>query len=545
MSRAEAEVRRFGTALFDAVFRNGVRVALSASIVAAENAGRGLRLRLRLADCPELADLPWEYLFDPASQAFLALSEWTPVVRYLDVAAPVTSLPVAPPLSILVQVASPADAPRLDAEAELDRLHRALRPIERSGLIRITRVPGGSLAALQDALRHGVYHVFHFIGHGAFSQLHADGFLLFEGGRGAARLASGPELATLLAGHHTLRLAVLNACEGARSTRTDPFSGVAQSLVRGRIPAVVAMQFEITDEAAAVFARELYEAVADDYPLEAAVAEARKALRHEVDAVEWGTPVLHLRAPTGDIFTVKNSAVQAPSKPPDGGRPATGPPDGGSRPAARPPDGGQSPAKASVPAQPPPPSTRWSPPRLLRPAAPLLLAAALAGLVILAISVAGGGSGGGGGGDRRPFVVTRLRVDGIDVSNNHAAVRDFAVSHEISWLPQGTPGDDAVIMAIRLRPRPGAVFHTYAQSPPEPDAENPGRWRAKIEIPEVVRDRVDQVDQVDVLLALADPATAAEVGQRLHELEGTRELPPELAGRLTRRLLATVAVKAG
>ena len=55
-----------------------------------------------------------------------------------------------------------------------------------------------------------------------------------------------------------LRLVVLNSCEGARTTLTDPYAGVATTLVQLGVPAVVAMQFEISDRAAIVFAEELY-----------------------------------------------------------------------------------------------------------------------------------------------------------------------------------------------------------------------------------------------------------------------------------------------
>ena len=64
----------------------------------------------------------------------------------------------------------------------------------------------------------------------------------------------------------SLRLAILNACEGARTSRSDPFAGVAGSLVQRDIPAVVAMQFEISDEAAIVFAGEFYEQLAAGSP---------------------------------------------------------------------------------------------------------------------------------------------------------------------------------------------------------------------------------------------------------------------------------------
>ena len=43
---------------------------------------------------------------------------------------------------------------------------------------------------------------------------------------------------------------MLNACEGARADVTNPFAGTAQQLMQQGIPAVVAMQFEITDDAA-------------------------------------------------------------------------------------------------------------------------------------------------------------------------------------------------------------------------------------------------------------------------------------------------------
>jgi tetratricopeptide (TPR) repeat protein len=115
---------------------------------------------------------------------------------------------------------------------------------------------------------------------------------------------SGRYLGMLLHDLRSLRLAVLNACEGARTSRTDPFAGTAQSLAQEGIPAVIAMQFEITDEAAITFAHEFYQAVADGYPVDAALAEARKAIFAQGNDVEWGTPVLYLRSPNGQIFEV-------------------------------------------------------------------------------------------------------------------------------------------------------------------------------------------------------------------------------------------------
>ncbi|MGY1615293.1 CHAT domain-containing protein [Geodermatophilus sp. SYSU D00691] len=341
-------VKEFGGRLFEAVFRDGVRAALAGSL--AQVAGQedtGLRLRLRLVDSPELSDLPWEYLYDRETRRFLALSQWTPVVRYLELPRPIRPLTVRPPLRILGMAANPTDFAQLDVEAEWRNVRDALDDLEEAGRVQVDRVPTGRLADLRAALRRGEHHVFHFIGHGRYDPAVQDGMLALEGPSGRAQLLSGADVGALLSDHRSLRLVVLNSCEGARGGRTDPYAGTAQSLVYQGIPAVVAMQFEITDRAAILFAHSLYEAVADGFQLDAAMAEARNAVRGEPNPVEWATPVLYLRAPDGRIFDV-TAPVTVPTPPP----PPVVDPDSG--PAAPPQDGGPrveppSPAAETVP----------------------------------------------------------------------------------------------------------------------------------------------------------------------------------------------------
>ncbi|GAA1707914.1 hypothetical protein GCM10009809_00290 [Isoptericola hypogeus] len=297
-------VQKFGADLFDAVFHDALHLALVQSRDQAEAQGCGLRLRLRLTDCPELAELPWEFLYDRESAAYLALSEWTPVIRYLHLRGSIKPLLVHPPLRVLVMISSPNDEDVLDVEDEWARMREALGELEGAGKVVVELLPGGRMSDLQKALRRGEYHVFHFIGHGAYDERDGDGYLIVEGPDGRGVHVRGSEFGEMLHDHRTLRLCVLNACEGARGGREDPYGGTAQSLVRRGIPAVVAMQADITDRAAIVFSHGLYEAIADGYPLDAAVGDARKAVRHDQNAVEWGTPVLYLRAPDGQIFDV-------------------------------------------------------------------------------------------------------------------------------------------------------------------------------------------------------------------------------------------------
>jgi hypothetical protein len=77
-----------GEGLFESVFSEEVLLAWSRSKDMANQRGCGLRLRLMLSDAPAIAGLPWELLYDRRRGSFVALSEKTPVVRYLEVPDP-------------------------------------------------------------------------------------------------------------------------------------------------------------------------------------------------------------------------------------------------------------------------------------------------------------------------------------------------------------------------------------------------------------------------------------------------------------------------
>jgi hypothetical protein len=300
---AMGAVVTFGTRLFEFLFAGEVGTSLRRSLDEAERQGAGLRIRLRMADAPELADLPWEFLYDATVGDFLALSARTPLVRYLDLPRRIQPVAVRPPLRILVAIASPANAIPLDADAEWRILQQALSGLTQDGRIVLERLEEATIPALQRKLRQGAYHVFHFIGHGTFDAQSQRGMLLMEDADGQGMPFSAERLGALLHDEaDTLRLVVLNACHGARTSQDYPFAGLAQGVVRKGIPAVIAMQFAITDDAAIIFAQAYYQAIADGYPVDAAFGEARKAVYLDDNEVEWATPVLFMRAPDGGLW---------------------------------------------------------------------------------------------------------------------------------------------------------------------------------------------------------------------------------------------------
>jgi hypothetical protein len=129
---------------------------------------------------------------------------------------------------------------------------------------------------------------------------------------------TGQQLGQILADRRSLRLAVLNACEAAITPAADPLAGVAPALVAQGVPAVAAMQFSITDEAAVTFAEEFYAALADSDPVDTAVTEARRAVA-ATDDVQWATPVLFMRIADGRVFRLGRAPARARLAPPPGG----------------------------------------------------------------------------------------------------------------------------------------------------------------------------------------------------------------------------------
>lgn len=228
---------------------------------------------------------------------------------------------MTPPLRVLVVVANPADTVPLDADRERGRIETALGPLADAGCVETHWLSPPTWRALQRALRRGEYHIFHFVGHGDFDRLREEGQLIFEDTQRRSDRLPASKLARLLADHRSLRLAMLNACESAYLEGNDPFASTAATLVRAGIPAVVAMQFEITDDAAIELSRAFYESLADNLPVDAALAETRKAIDLAVkNTVEWGTPVLYSHAPDGQIFDLTTVPPVKPAWEPERGK---------------------------------------------------------------------------------------------------------------------------------------------------------------------------------------------------------------------------------
>jgi Tfp pilus assembly protein PilF len=306
----DPSLESLGEQLFEAVFQGDILSLYKSSLDAGANTGTGLRIELTLnprhPDLAVIQSLPWELLRQPGTPKFLALNPGTPVTRFLKVPRPIPAASRPQTLRILAIASSPRDhelAP-LDLDKELRNLRKAV-----GSAAQVIEVPP-TLAALRQELRDHECHVLHFMGHGGSPMRHKESMLIFEDKDRKPDPVTGTELANMLAASSTLRLVVLNACESASVRKAavgggdfSPFTGVANSLVLGDLPAVVAMQGPISDDSAITFSRIFYRQLATGEPIDAAVTEGRRAVYAEDrKSLEWATPVLFMRTPTGELY---------------------------------------------------------------------------------------------------------------------------------------------------------------------------------------------------------------------------------------------------
>ena len=291
-SKKAKAVEAFGTELFDAVFDGAIEKAYRDSVDFVLEHNGALRISLQVDE--KFADIPWEYLYDDDRGTFLTLSQDTSLFRRIETTHATRSQTPIDCLRILSMSASPKHLAGLDVGVERARINEVLAPAIATGRVQLDFVDGGSLAALNEALKTSQPHIFHFAGHGDWNERLDDGVLFFEDDRGFKQPVTGRELGRLL--HRpNLRLAIFNSCNAARPSTEDRFAGIASSLVAQGVPAAIGMQFNFDDKAAVAFGSALLSELAAGVPIDTALTDARLAVFTIPNDLEWGTPVLTTR----------------------------------------------------------------------------------------------------------------------------------------------------------------------------------------------------------------------------------------------------------
>ncbi len=274
----------------------------AASLAMAQSTGKGLRLQLNIHD-PMLADVGWEAA--RIADSWPGLRPQTPIVRYVMAERPIERLRVDGPLRLLAIImdSGALGLQPLDVAQERAAIASALQPLVDRGAMRISWLEGlVTRTTLLDTLRRVQPHLLHFVGHGIYDEQTQMGSLalarIHPAQNASEDLINATELGILLDGS-SVRLAVINACNSAHAA-----GGVAESIVRHALPAALGMQAAIADTVAVEFAGIFYRALADRWPVDAAVSEARRllALTLGLESTGWALPVLSMRTEDGVLF---------------------------------------------------------------------------------------------------------------------------------------------------------------------------------------------------------------------------------------------------
>jgi len=285
-----------GRLLFQGFLPGKIEQFYRSSRANAEAQGAPLHFRLRV-ETNELAEIPWEFIYDLERDNFLARSAELPFTRFVPIAMEGQDLPDSTPLRVLTVVSSPTGTKALDSRGELQALKEALKDRIDQNKIVIENCKNANLEEIRESLRSFKPHIFHFLGHGIFEN--QTGYVLLEK-KDRTRLAVDDErFREFFSPNSPTKLVVLNTCKGGEASSGRAFSGMAAQLLRRGMPAVAAMQFSVLDDSAIIFAKEFYRELAVGAEIDVAMNNARKAIYQEpgFSHREWGTPVLFLRSP--------------------------------------------------------------------------------------------------------------------------------------------------------------------------------------------------------------------------------------------------------
>jgi tetratricopeptide (TPR) repeat protein len=327
-SRGEKVLKDFGSEIFHSIFKNTESISKDTQSISEAYArckDKKFRLRLRV-NAPDLVGLPWEYLYEE-NEVISYVSLRRPFVRYLETAGAAEPMAVKGPLRILGMISNPGtdEWPSLDVSSERARINKGIDKLQREGRVVFQWVPGGTGKDLMSKLSEQEWHIFHFIGHGGIepqpdgaskdSFFNQSGFIVMVDEDGKPRKQFASDLAIMLDdAKKSLKLVVLNCCESAKVNVGEKFGNPAIGLVRtGWLPAVIAMQYPITDGAAISMSERFYTELANNAPVDDALMKARRFISQSRSKIEFGIPILYMRSADGRIFDVDNPPVPSSS----------------------------------------------------------------------------------------------------------------------------------------------------------------------------------------------------------------------------------------
>ena len=253
----------------------------------------------------DLASLPWEYLYSPYGNFFLATHGDLVLSRYipLETARHELLAPTAGPLRILIVVSRPQELGPVHSEPVI----QAIEKLDQSTSVKIDILMTPTIENFLDKLEETKPHVLHVIGHGKFDKERKEGKIaLLDKDRVSVRWVPDDKFADYFMQTHSIpRLAFLHLCESGAVNFTANFAGLAPQLVRAGIQAVVAMHYPISNTDAILFSQAFYKELSRGTAVDYAVQHGRWSITYRIQNAygsrAFGTPILYMHARNGII----------------------------------------------------------------------------------------------------------------------------------------------------------------------------------------------------------------------------------------------------
>lgn len=262
----------------------------------------------------------WELICrDENLESFLSLDQGYSVARIVKCQTPINVRKLDGPIKMLIGHASPTGTDRIPEE-HANRFEQ----IAKSNGHDAEPLPAlnfGSIQDLFDKVQGKQFHVVHLICHGKILY-DSRGVLVFQDDQGRRQNIEPSVLARVL-NRVSPSLVILQACHsGDMNSSTDFVSGVAETLVRFGIPAVLAFRGKPDIDFAFDFLSEVYEKwLPGQVPIETAIQSARLAIRNSqttslvarpIDA--WSLPVLYRQPGVFLLIVNKSGAGPTPDR---------------------------------------------------------------------------------------------------------------------------------------------------------------------------------------------------------------------------------------
>ena len=311
--RQKFDVEALGRLLAECLFADSKLRTVFAEARAVAHAGNAaLRLRLFVGpSAQELHVLFWEALRSLDDGAPLFTGERILFSRYLSSAdwRPVRRRPKAA-LRGLIVIANPTDVETykpggralasLDVAAELARAKAGLEGVE---CVELASGGRATLDGLVNQLRDRC-DVLYIVCHGAL--IEGEAWLWLEDATGKThRLAASELIQQMRELRNVPALVVLASCrsagsgDDARTSDAGALAALGPGLAEAGIPAVLAMQGDVTIATMAEFMPVFFRELQRDGQIDRAVAAARGAVR---DRADWYVPVLFMRLRGGSLW---------------------------------------------------------------------------------------------------------------------------------------------------------------------------------------------------------------------------------------------------